>query len=112
MNTNDPAVPYGTPKEKKREPLLSEDTMFGWFGKSHLQSDGERTFLGNFTMVQGAAKAREFYEAKITSGELRVVKKAHGTKLPPHDLMWGCEHCVRQWTAFDNFCPGCGAQIV
>lgn len=66
-----------------------------------------------YLVAEGFGKeVRDFYEAKIASGELMVVVTAKGTKLPPRDLMWGCEYCASEWTALDNFCPGCGAKIV
>lgn len=99
FTTNDTQAEYG--EQPKREPLLSDEEF------ERLSPVDDEYLVAHYF---GKA-IRDFYESKIASGELMVVKTAKGVKLPPHGLMWGCEHCERQWTRMDNFCPGCGAKI-
>lgn len=104
MSTNDPQVEY------KREPLLS---------------DSEKESLCDYVTGrdgwnEGAKAVRDFYEAKITSGELRVVKTF---KFNPYfkdteartlcgrfDICPYCDHGMLHSTF--NHCPGCGAKII
>lgn len=113
MNTVDPAVPYGTPKEEQREPMFTryypDDE-----GEMHMDIEGE---FVKFDDVM----------SKIASGELRVVKRgdieqiAHGWtsgvdgarnqhtskhRCIPCQLTFSC-----QGYAPALLCPGCGAQI-
>lgn len=63
----------------------------------------------------GAKEVRDFYEDKITKGELMVVKTAKGVLLGMSlGVMRRCEHCTQPWTGPHSmsFCPGCGAKIV
>lgn len=74
-----------------------------------------------------AGKIIAWYESKITSGELRVVRLMSGNGIPnmtPTDTWtdspWLCDDCGTEWMQRQNdieverpsFCPGCGAQIV
>ena len=60
-----------------------------------------------------ARKALHFIDAKITSGELRVVEKA--TNVEGKSYSWWCSVC--NWSDDQtperplNFCPGCGNPI-
>ena len=56
-------------------------------------------------------EVRDFYEAKITSEELRVVKKAKEV-WAGNGHYKGCSGCGFHFPMKANFCPGCGAQIV
>lgn len=106
--TNDEQGKYG--EQPKREPLLSDDVIRETFRVRHdVEPDGYAHGIG---AINVANRVRGFYEAKIASGELMVVKTAKGAKLPPCGIMWGCEHCGYKWTGMDNYCPGCGAKIV
>lgn len=69
----------------------------------------------DYTLVWLAMdKARKWYEAKITSGELMVVKTAHNNGSVS---VFSCSLCAclvdgqGEMCAF-QFCPGCGAKIV
>lgn len=109
-------------EKEERAPLLSDE---------QIKKDWDHPYI-----LEGVKYARDFYEAKITSGELRVNKK---TELEPNicdDFYFPsrCKTCKigisTQVTEklFDdepleegnmnslvgpiNFCPGCGAEIV
>jgi hypothetical protein len=82
----------------ERAPLLSDE-------------DGARLYEGSGYIGDGFNIARDFYEAKITSGELMVAKTAtKGNGASP----WCCSECGLYLGRIDdpNFCPGCGAKIV
>ena len=88
--------------------LLSDEDVNGW-----IDEDGST----NCCIGMRAIDVRNWYEAKITSGELRVVKKATWI-LIGHGYAY-CSVCPYWYTmdmdgppALHNFCPGCGAQIV
>ena len=70
------------------------------------ENEHERVFLA-------ASAVMEYFEAKITSGELRVVKKAKVDASIPGFIQCSCGVDVRtdEWQKW-NFCPGCGAKIV
>lgn len=102
-NTNDEQAPYGVEptedeldeirhgnKPTARAPMLSDEDI-------------------RESMLSNAKWVRDFYEAKITSGELRAYKNL-GTRLTKEGTL--CNECGR-WinVAYDRFCPGCGAQI-
>lgn len=101
--TTDPQAPYGDkPTTEQREPLLS---------LAHFN----RNDMCAFTVVE---KVRDFYEAKITSGELRVVRKIRPDwKMDPDGRFgtWECE-CHEKWDTnttpeVGEFCK-CGAKII
>lgn len=59
---------------------------------------------------------REFYESKITSGGLMVVKTTTLVVLNNHSFCQECGSCVDPHPQFatrpnNGFCPGCGARI-
>lgn len=97
-------------KPTERAPMLSDEEFTDVIGDAGSQS---------------GLLVRDFYEAKITSGELRVVKKAtnehetNGIKV----RTFYCSNChTHTERVFKyappggprtvKFCPGCGAQIV
>ena len=86
-----------------RAPLLSDDEFKELLGDDWIAAKGDRA-------ESAGKKIRDWYEAKITSGELRVVKTTRNS----HENGWGCEQCDRfLGSEVDyNLCPGCGAQIV
>lgn len=106
MNTNDPQAPYGKPTE--RAPLLSDDEFTDVIGHAGSQS---------------GILVRDWYEAKINSGELRVVGKVNVTESEYLEERYQpelqCSSCKAYWMSpYDddgkheaNFCPGCGAKI-
>ena len=67
--------------------------------------------------IMSAEEVRDFYEAKITSGELMVVKTCKFVT-NNYDANIDCDGCG--WSICyihveDNpmkFCPGCGAKII
>ena len=85
-------------KPTERAPMLSDEEFTDVIGDAGSQS---------------GLLVRDFYEAKITSGELRVVKKAKVDASIPGFIQCSCGVDVRtdEWQKW-NFCPGCGAQIV
>lgn len=90
--------------EEKRVPLLSDEDMYSIVGVDDFGEWRVRPLKSPFEI-------RDFYESKITSGELMVVKTTKNDEL-------NCEHCDA-WLAGDgdfvvdhNFCPDCGARIV
>jgi len=85
-------------KPTERAPMLSDDEFTDVIGDAGSQS---------------GLLVRDWYEAKITSGELRAVKKA--TLIQPDELvpLWFCSECDwRNTPSHYAHCPGCGAQIV
>lgn len=81
----------------EREPLMSDEEM-------------RKMGAGNEAYAWDCAECvRDFYEAKITSGELRVVKEVRWRKRPI-----GCEECGHPWSmllSMSKYCPGCGNKI-
>ena len=90
----------------ERAPLLSDDDLLSMI-PTRLDAVQPKP---NGMSMQGCKAVRDFYESKITSGELRVVKTTRNS----HENGWGCEQCDRfLGSEVDyNLCPGCGAQIV
>ena len=88
----------------ERAPMLSDEglgEMFSADGDSDYQED-QQWF--------GGKCVRDFYEAKINSGELRVVKKVRFANGQCEEF--GIMEQVMVDCVLSNFCPGCGAQIV
>lgn len=95
---------------EKREPLLSDIEKFGMA----VSVDPSREFHTHKSPHEAASNVRDFYEAKIASGELRVVKKVRPEWSEYHT--WQCPHCFQQWHEHNSpdvgeFCL-CGAQII
>ena len=94
-------------KAQQREPLLSDDQITDMSSTAY---DYTQSWLA-------MDKARAFYEAKITSGELRVVKKVNVNDLKDAEftefsgVFQQCT-CGATLTEPMNFCPGCGSEIV
>lgn len=87
----------------ERAPLLS-DTVFA------VLKD-----MRTFQWGEGFKEATSIYEAKITSGELAVVKTARRSfNSGGGKELWQCCGECRFEPMPDsfNFCPGCGAKIV
>ena len=84
--------------EEQRAPMLSDERM-DWI---------DERFWGH------AAWVRDFYEAKIASGELRVVNKVRGETKGNSEGSWlHCSGCNEVWsTNAYRHCPGCGAKII
>ena len=102
--------------EPKREPMLSDEQIEKL---AFLTPPKENIYRF------GSAAIRDFYEAKITSGELRVVKTAKNDAADA-PVSFFCSDCGTgngtgggrtSKTGFPYrtpfaFCPGCGAKIV
>lgn len=95
-----PPEPMNKPTE--RAPMLTRYSLY---------LDEPDTFVD---MEHGEYVKWEDVQAKITSGELRVVKKVKCRNIGK-DEAW-CEWlkcpCGETTPLGSNFCPGCGAQIV
>ena len=110
--TNDEQAPYGRADEFLIGPLYKPTD------RAPMLSDAQTTDMlmmehhrrGGMNNLEATRFIRDFYEAKITSGELRAVKKvrfANGV----------CEECgiveqVMVDCVLSNCCPGCGAEII
>jgi len=103
QTTNDEQAGYTT--KPKREPMLSDDEMF--MHRLHYRPDP----LQDYMSVPNAYEVRDFYESKITSGELHIVKTARFQRLHPCAGPT-CVECDQRFDPDYNFCPGCGAKIV
>ena len=93
--TNDPQAKYGD-KPEERKPLLSDDEFTDIIGS-----------LGS----QSGHVVRDWYESKITSGELMVVK----TTVMDDHAGPKCRSCgyVQDYMYVNmKFCPGCGAVLI
>lgn len=87
MTTNDPQAPYGEPKAEQREPLLSDHEMMGL-----------STYTSGVEDWREPAEAvRDWYEAKITSGELMVT---------PRDWLELTAMCRAYYRKDGNSCGG------
>lgn len=90
----------------ERKPLLSDEELHR-IGLHDSPRGGNQ--LATYKRVE---VVRAFYEAKITSGELRVVETAILSDLESTRRCacgyWGNRTVWGIW----NFCPGCGAKIV
>ena len=88
---------------EERAPLLSDEDVDGlWdrFGRCVDDKVGMRCI-----------EVRDFYEAKITSGELRVVRTVSRDQWSTGDCCDDSSGGATEWHGYPNFCPGCGAQI-
>ena len=96
-------------KPTERAPLLSDEALMDIVIDKYGGTDSytqDRCFAV-------AEAVRDLFNAKITSGELRVVKKAKVDASIPGFIKCSCGVDVRtdEWIEW-NYCPGCGAQIV
>lgn len=83
----------------ERKPLLSDKEMLEYidYEPYSMQKAAERA----------AVTVREYYEALITSGNLRVVKEVHAVQKLSGLL---CSNCSILWHN-DSYCRGCGNKI-
>lgn len=97
-----------TNEQATREPLLSDDAIATEVGPR----DPKDYSAEEYYETIGAKWCRDFYEAKITSGELAVVKTAHIVMVASDREQ--CSACETNWD-YLGFpvvsCPGCGAKI-
>jgi hypothetical protein len=99
-----------TKEQTKREPLLSAKDAEELARQSYPETYTVNSPPDFGCWVDGLNAAMHFYEAKITSGELRVMNTC------TYDRS-GCTTCHnvddhgQQWLGW-NYCPGCGAKIV
>jgi len=101
-----------TVEKTKREPLPTADALLrasiksneNWWHGIRNSEDGYK---------RGAEDALQAVQAKITSGELVVVKMAALVYKEDHPSDWWCSECDwRSTPSHYAFCPGCGAKIV
>lgn len=111
--TNDEQGKYG--EQPKREPLMSDDEIHDmwWFGESSDVKNRPEVPEGERLLVDdgyewGAKDVRDFYEAKIASGEL-MTREEHERILASQDG-WVPKRAM-QCEAIAH-CPGCGAKII
>lgn len=99
----------------ERAPIYSDEQMAEY---QRVMLNGlQTTETSQYSFYMGADGARNFYEAKITSGELMVVKTVKFVS-NDYDANIDCNACG--WSICyihvdDNpmkFCPGCGAKII
>ena len=121
-NTNDPQAPYfrkATPEEVKfaqdigAPPFPDGMIEVKPTGRAPMLSDADvmgPSLNVGFPYMMSAQSVRDFYEAKITSGELRAAKMTRGIGYT-HDECELCDYVLEIGSGM-NFCPGCGAQIV
>lgn len=95
--TNDEQAKYGM--EEQRAPLLSDEDL-----DSITVHDGGLAW-------ESAKEVRDFYEAKITSGELRELKTA--SRVPTEKRSEGeCSNCGGSvWPEY-KCCPRCTATLL
>jgi rubrerythrin len=108
-----------TKEQTTREPLLSDAAI-----EQEVNPEDPNNLANHeYYETIGAKWVRDFYEAKITSGELRVVEnvkvvryghKTEFTNGEPFDSCSGCEYPIAadSFKYPNNYCPGCGAKIV
>lgn len=96
-------------------PLLNAEAML------KLIAAGRHTV--SMEEAEAASKVNEWFHAKITSGELMVVKTVRliqkhpgGPPISNTEVPMNCPNCrafdVPSKTQWWKFCPGCGAEIV
>jgi hypothetical protein len=94
-----------TNEQPTREPLLSDAAI----EQEVNPEDPNNYSTREYYEAIGCKWVRDFYEAKITSGELRVVK----TCIYDRSYCTTCGNCDdygQQWPGW-NYCPGCGSKI-
>lgn len=89
-----------TTNEEQRAPLYTDDDLTAMATPCH---DYSVAWLSG-------EKVRNFYEAKITSGELMVVKTIKHNVSSAN--IGECDLCHKFYGGSDYFCPGCGAKII
>ena len=113
-DTSDPQAPYGKNREAFGKIMDDALAKAEATERALLLSDGQMNdLIGGWG--DGGWKVRDFYESKITSGELRVVKTIPRSEARDHVLNCHEDMASAMDTGFANyilFCPGCGAQIV
>lgn len=103
-----------TPAE--RAPMLSEEKI----GPSGLTAKRiaeliKETGLKEEPLFTDREIVRRVVESLITKGVLRVVTKVTATSVNDHPLWkqgWECDGCGCAFEYLNNFCPGCGSEIV
>jgi hypothetical protein len=94
--------------ENERKPLLSDEDLWSdEFGQMYMESDGGSRW------EPSSSKVRDFYESKITSGELRLVGLVKRIKVQETDqgFLDRCSACSAVLSPMDVWCPGCGEKI-
>jgi len=119
--TNDPQAPYTVkpngPVEAATAPLLSDtDIALYVAGTAFVYPNGGEAMGLDDAAETGGKFARDFYEAKIASGELMVCKTTRRVQVPlisrEGSTVEGCEYCGHMLCSLDSFCSVCGAKIL
>lgn len=92
--------------DEKREPLLSDSQRSYIISKHVWKPD---LFIKAQKLVDEIC---DFYESKITFGELRVVREV---EINSRNQMYAYDYCEGcKWSCIPShyrYCPGCGAKI-
>jgi hypothetical protein len=109
-----------TNEQTTREPLLSDAAIEQEVNPEDPNNYSTREYYESI----GCKWVRDFYEAKITSGELRVVEEVENYYTEPiKSERFGCPKCDSVWERKSvwsknakirvmNYCPGCGNKII
>lgn len=110
----DPACIFPSGQQPKAEPMLSDAEVM------RIITDGyPARETPSFEWTRRTKKVRDWYEAKIASGELMVVRTAkrisfgHKTSYhngEPDDACSACEGVILGRHV--KYCPNCGAKII
>jgi hypothetical protein len=95
-----------TKEQTKREPLLSDAAIEQEVNPEDPNNYSTREYYESI----GCKWVRDFYEAKITSGELRVVEEVE-EDIYTHIFNCAGMHAIGGTLDTMNYCPGCGAKI-
>ena len=102
------------PPNAVNSPLLTRQITDEW--STDRGQAMKSTYDEHVAFMDGIKQARDFYEAKIASGELMVVKTA---TIYREDVCWFCSECnagtfdsVQSSPVAGSFCTHCGAKII
>ena len=99
-----------TNEQPTREPLLSDAAIEQEVNPEDPNNYSTREYYETI----GCKWVRDFYEAKITSGELRVVEEVKVTRerIEAYGDWVICKCGGMADAECANFCPGCGNKII
>ncbi len=95
----------------KRKPMLSDEDAAA-IGMNSNEKYG--TYV---TPKSIACCVRDWYEARIDDGTLKIVSNTTKRVQVPYiardgSTVDGCEQCAQMLCLSDNFCPKCGVKII